>query len=154
MVIAGDHRVTDLGTKFLVRRDPGRLEVALVEGRVRFDAADAQAQSQSALLTPGDVVTATASTVFVHERAPHRACARTAWRRGVLVFDKTTLADAAREFNRYNRAETHHRRSGGRAAHDRRHISAPAMSEAFARVVRNVLGLHVENHGDEIVISR
>ena len=40
--MAGDHRVTDLGTKFVVRRDPRQLEVAVVQGRVRFDAPDKQ----------------------------------------------------------------------------------------------------------------
>ncbi len=33
MVVAGDHRIADLGTKFLVRKQPGKLEVSLVEGK-------------------------------------------------------------------------------------------------------------------------
>ncbi|HUJ04305.1 MAG TPA: FecR domain-containing protein [Rhizomicrobium sp.] len=151
VVIAGDRRVTDLGTKFLIRRDPGRLEVALMEGRVRVGAEGEK--SQSALLKPGDVITATASTVFLTEET-HTALARElSWRRGVLVFDKTPLADAAREFNRYNSVKII--------------IADPAVasmtidgtfpannSEAFARVVRNALGLRVERHGDESVIYR
>ena len=62
VVIASGHRVTDLGTRFLVRRDRDQLEVALLEGRVRFGAAGAHAQS--ALLTPGDDVVATAEFGF------------------------------------------------------------------------------------------
>ena len=40
MVMVGDRRVTDLGTAFLVRRDDSRMELAVVQGRVRFDAAE------------------------------------------------------------------------------------------------------------------
>lgn len=152
-VIAGDHRVTDLGTKFLVRRDPGRLEVALIEGRVRVGALDGKSQAQSAMLAPGDVITATASTVFVTKENHETLARELSWRHGVLVFDKMPLADAAREFNRYSRVKLI--------------IADPAVagltidgafpannSEAFARVVHNVLGLRVEKRGDENVIYR
>lgn len=151
VVIAGNHRVTDLGTKFLVRRDPGRLEVALVEGRVRFEAP--HSPSQSALLAPGDVVTATTSTMFVTRENSKSLASELAWRRGALVFDNMTLADAAAEFNRYNERKLI--------------IADPAVArltivgkfrtsdvEPFARVIRNVLGLHVEAKGNDIVISR
>ncbi|HEV2563009.1 MAG TPA: FecR domain-containing protein, partial [Rhizomicrobium sp.] len=37
VVMAEDGRVLDLGTKFLVRKDAKGLEVALLEGRVRFE---------------------------------------------------------------------------------------------------------------------
>lgn len=153
VVIAGDRRIIDLGTQFLVRRDPGRLEVALMDGRVRVGATDGQAQSQSALLVPGDVITATASTVFVTKEGRTALARELSWRHGVLVFDKTPLVDAAREFNRYNRQKLI--------------IADPAVasitidgtfpannSEAFTRVVHNVLGLRVERHGDEDVIYR
>jgi len=151
VVIAGNHRVTDLGTKFLVRRDPGRLEVALLEGRVRFEAP--RSPSQSALLAPGDVVTATTSTMFVTRETQKALTGELAWRRGALMFDNMTLADAAAEFNRYNQRKLI--------------IADPAVArltivgkfrttdvEPFARIIRNVLGLHVEAKGDDIVISR
>lgn len=150
-VIAGNHRITDLGTKFLVRRDPGRLEVALVEGRARFDAQ--HSQSQSAVLSPGDVVTATISTVFITHETSKSLSGQLAWRKGMLVFDNMTLADAAAEFNRYN---------GQKLV-----IADPAVASltivgkfrtddvaAFARIIRNVLGLKVEAKGDDFVISR
>ena len=38
--VAG-HKITDLGTKFLVRAGAGQLEIALMEGRARLDTADA-----------------------------------------------------------------------------------------------------------------
>lgn len=153
VVVAGDHRIADLGTKFFVRADPGQLEVALVDGRIRFGALDSKAQAHSAMLTPGDVITATASSVYVTKES-HMAIARElGWRRGVLEFDKTPLVDAAREFNRYNRKKLI--------------VADPAVasitidgtfpinnSAAFVRVIRNVLGLRVDQRGDEDVIYR
>ncbi len=149
VVYAGHHRVTDLGTKFLVRRDPGRLEVALIEGSVRFGAAANNAQS--ALLKPGDVATATPGTMFVGRESLKRLNNELSWRRGVLVFKHTTLAAAATEFNRYNRQQLI--------------IADPAAAGLtidgtfpvnnvgdFARLAEVVLGLKIENHGDEIVI--
>ena len=37
VVMLGEHRVTDLGTEFVIRRSAQRLEVAVVEGRALFD---------------------------------------------------------------------------------------------------------------------
>ena len=37
-VYAGGHRITDLGTKFLIREDDERTEVAVLAGRIKFDA--------------------------------------------------------------------------------------------------------------------
>jgi len=149
IVFAGRHRVTDLGTKFLIRRDPGRLEVALLEGRVRFGAASEQ--SQSALMVPGDVATATTGTMFVTREDARDLANQLGWRHGVLVFRHTTLAAAATEFNRYNRRQLI--------------IADPAAAsitidgtfptggvEDFSKLAQAVLGLHVESHGDEIVI--
>jgi len=105
IVMAGNHRVTDLGTKFSVRRDTGKLRVAVMQGRVSFDATDAQGASQVALLTPGDVATATANKISVHRASKKVLTLDLSWRHGALVFDNTSLADAATEFNRYNRQQ-------------------------------------------------
>ena len=153
IVMVGDHRITDLGTKFLVRRDTGSLEVAVVQGRVRFDSPAMRTPLKPALLAKGDMVRATASTIFItHENAAITQ-RELSWRRGVLVFDKTTLADAASEFNRYNR--------------DKLIIADPAVASMtidgtfpvnnvrlFAQVVHDVLGLRVESRADESVILR
>lgn len=153
IVMIGDHRVTDLGTKFLIRRDTGMLEVAVMQGRVRFDSPSMRTPLKPALLEKGDVVTATASTVFVTHENADAASKELSWRRGVLVFDKATLADAASEFNRYNR--------------EKLIIADPAVASMtidgtfptnnirlFAAVVHDVLGLHVESRADESVILR
>jgi transmembrane sensor len=153
IVIAGGDRVTDLGTKFFMRRDPGELEVALLEGRVRFGEADARPQAQTTLLAPGDVATASSNAMFVTQQPVKSLTNRLSWRRGVLVFDRTPLVDAAKEFNRYNRQKLV--------------IADPAAAgitidgtfptnnvEAFTDVAQHILRLHVEYRGNSILISR
>lgn len=153
VVMVGDHRVTDLGTKFLIRRDVERLEVAVVEGRVRFDAAGGPTQSKSALLAAGEDVVATPNTVFVTNRPVRKIAEELGWRRGVLVFDHTTLADAAAEFNRYNRRKLVV--ADSTVANIAIDGTFPTKDvEAFTDVVRHILRLHVESYEDEIAISR
>jgi transmembrane sensor len=148
-VIADNHRITDLGTKFVVRRDRGNLEVALVDGRVRVGNGGAQ----SALLAPGDDAVATATSLSVTKRDAQDITDRLAWRRGVLTFKYATLADAATELNRYNAKKLV--------------ITDPAVArlkiygtfqlrdvDVFARAARDVLGLHVKDDGNEILIER
>ena len=151
VVIASGHRVTDLGTRFLVRRDRDQLEVALLEGRVRFGAAGAHAQS--ALLTPGDDVVATAESVSTTHELPAALAGKLTWRRGVVVFKDTALADAVRELDRYNSQKL----VVADPAIAGRKISGTISTgdvDGFIRVVREVLGLHVQNDGNEVVITR
>jgi len=153
VVIAGDHRIVDLGTKFLVRRDARQLEVALVEGRAQFESSDAWTQEHSAVLLPGDVVVASANSVSVTRKPMQKLSAALGWRQGVLVFNYASLADAAAEFNRYNREKIV--------------ITDPAVARMtiagtfptngirlFGAAAQRVFGLSVERRGDEIVISR
>ena len=153
VVMVGDRRITDLGTQFVVRREPSRLKVAVMQGRVWFDPADRQQPSQSAMLTPGDVATVAANKMSVTHASPRVLAKGLSWRRGVLVFDNTTLADAAAELNRYNREQLV--------------IADPAIAsetiggtfrtddvEAFARVAKSALGLHIANNGAEMIVFR
>lgn len=149
VVYAGRHRVTDLGTKFLVRSDPGRLEVALLEGSVRFGAAASNAQS--ALLKPGDVATATTGTMFVAKEGLNKLANELSWRHGVLVFKHTTLAAAVTEFNRYNRQQLIVADPAAAALTIDGTFPVNDVGD-FAKLAQAVLGLDVENHGDEIVI--
>ncbi len=153
VVMVGSHRVTDLGTKFRVRRDPGRLQVSVMQGRVTFDTPDQGKLSPLAVLTPGDVAVATAKTISVTRESAQALTDQLSWRKGVLVFDRTTLAEAAAEFNRYNRDKLviaddsiARRAIGGTFPTDN--------LEAFIGVTQDLLGLHVKRNGHEIVISR
>jgi transmembrane sensor len=153
VVMASGHRVTDIGTKFMVRRNTASLEVAVVEGRVRFDAADKPIQSATTLLNPGDVAVASAGSLSVINKPARILSDELGWRRGVLVFNHTTLAEAAAEFNRYNREKlavfdpaVAHVTIGGTFQMDN--------IKDFVDLAQTVLGLRVEKRGDETVISR
>jgi transmembrane sensor len=152
-VMAAGHRVTDLGTKFLVRKDGAHLEVALVEGRARFESADASMQPHSAVLSPGDDVVATADSMAVAKKSARELTSELGWRQGVLVFRHTTLASAAAEFNRYNArklvvadtAAGHLTVVGTFRAND---------VAAFVDATQVLFGLRIVTRGDETVISR
>ncbi len=152
-VIAQGHRVTDLGTKFLVRADRGELEVSLVEGKARIDTADKTDQSHSAVLSPGDVAVASAGSLSVVRKSPTALATELSWQRGVLIFDNVTLAEAVGELGRYNRRKF----VIADPSIARRTIygAVPATDvDAFIRVARNVMGLKVEQKNGEIVFSQ
>jgi transmembrane sensor len=143
------HRVVDLGTKFVVRREPGKFEVSLVEGKAQLDGPG----NRQAVLLPGDVAVATEESLQVSKRPERVMADDLGWRRGVLTFNKTTLADAVAEFNRYN----HTKLAVADAATGKRRIygTFPTTDvEAFTRVVQAVFGLKVAKHGEETIISQ
>jgi transmembrane sensor len=152
VIFVGNHRITDLGTKFLVRRDTGRLEVAVEQGRVAFKASDEKAPLQAALLSRGDTVVATANSTVMAKISPAELANEMTWRRGVLIFTHTRLADAAAEFNRYNREKLIV--TDPVAANRMIGATFPVNDvERFARVARDVLGLRVIYRDQEIVIQ-
>jgi transmembrane sensor len=151
-VLAGEHRIVDLGTKFLVRRDESRFEVALTEGRAQLEEIGG-ARSSPTILAPGDVVVATANSVSARKKSVQALTKELGWRSGMLVFQNTPIADVAEELNRYN----HKKLIVADPAIARLTIGATIPTnglEAFTRVAREVFGLHVVDRGDEIVISR
>jgi transmembrane sensor len=150
-VITGKNVVTDLGTKFSIRRDGSHLEVALLDGRVRFGTASGAVQS--VLLTPGDTVTATADSIFVAKKPIATIADALSWRQGVLDFDNALLSGVAEEFNRYN--------------HEKIAVIDPAAAsvritgtfrtdnaDAFIGTVQRVFQLHVRKDGETVTISR
>jgi transmembrane sensor len=152
VVTAGRHKITVLGTKFLIREEAGRLEVAMLDGRVSF-ASGENTSVQSALLTPGDVLVATADGIAVTKETHRQLAGELGWRTGILVFRNTPLIDAARQYNRYNRekiviADTSAAEltiSGALPATD---------TQEFIHIAKKFFGLRIKNYGDEIVISR
>ena len=153
IVHAGGHRITDIGTQFLVRADSGRVEVSLIKGRAQFDFSDAQSNTPPTVLTPGDVAIVTSSALSVTHRSKSSLDEQSSWRRGILVFDRTTLADAAAEVNRYSSKKL--------VVVDPR-AAALTIGGTFptgnvrmiAEAVQDFYGLKFEDRGDEIVISR
>lgn len=150
VVLAAGHRVTDIGTKFVLRRDADRVEVSLIEGSARFESAH---QTQAPLLTPGDVAVATPDLVSVTRKSAIDLTSELSWRRNLLIFHHTTLADAATEYNRYNRNKIIiANRSAARLTMNG---TLPTDDvEAFVRLAQKFFDLRVERRDDEIVISR
>ena len=152
VVMAQGRRVVDLGTEFLVKSEPRRLEVALVAGRAQLDSPGDPAQ-EPAVLTPGDVAIATANAISVTAKTAKTLTDELSWRQGVLVFKYTTLADAAAEFNRYNTRKIV--------------IADPAAAKltivgtfpsndvsAFTDAAQAIFGLKIQNRPGEIAITR
>ncbi len=103
MVIASGHRIVDLGTKFTVRREARGLSVAVTEGRVQLETSDARGKPTT--LTAGQVALADAKSVSIEKKPADELSTELKWRTGLIEFRYTTLAEAAREFNRYNRTK-------------------------------------------------
>jgi transmembrane sensor len=115
LVRAGEHEVRALGTTFVVRYDARRTAVTLVEGKVSVSSLPAASTSlerldaaaralpppaEKTVLAPGQRL------VFAEGEAPKldepRIEALIAWRRGEVILDKTALAEAVAEMNRYD----------------------------------------------------
>ena len=153
VVIVGNHRVTDMGTKFFIRRDAARVEVALVEGHAQLDALNSPTRAPSIQMVPGDVVVASADRVETAKKPVATLSSDLSWRRGLLVFKHTTLGEAATEFNRYNREKlviadtvTAQLQIGGTFQSD-------SIAD-FAEVAKEVLGVRIEHQSNKTVISR
>jgi transmembrane sensor len=152
-VIVGDHAVTDLGTVFSIRRDADYLKVAVMDGRVGLASKDTLPQSQPLLLTRGDVAIATPDAISVTKSSEADLSNELGWRRGVLVFYHTSLADAVGQLNRYNREKI----VIADDAVGKRMVDGtfPANRvQPFVEVARAIFGLHVKKLENEIVISR
>lgn len=147
------HRITDLGTKFSIREEAGRVEVTLLQGRASIVSVRPNTQHHAAVLTPGDVAIATADTLSIEQRPRPTLAKELSWRRGLLVFDGARLKDVAAELNRYSREKiVVSDEQVGKLTID---ASVPTDDvHAFTRVARDVFGLHVQDKGNEILISR
>ena len=152
VVLAGNERVIDLGTKFTVRREPHRLKVAVMEGRVQLQSKTASGE-HSVALARGDVVVSAGGALPVVKKSEMQLEKDIAWRSGELVFEGATLADAAREFNRYN-TEKIVVAGTGVAGLTIGGKFAKNDTAAFAELAQHVLGLRVEHAGNIIVITR
>ena len=152
-VMAAGRRVTDLGTAFTVRNGKARVIVALVEGSARVDDLSAPKGSRSALLKPGDVAVATAESLSITKAPVGELESALSWRRGLLVFRHTTLAEAAAEFNRYNQQKLVIE-DAGTARMELRGTFRANDASAFARMAEAVMGVQVEFRGDDIVLHR
>lgn len=146
------HQVTDLGTKFDIRQDTSRLEVAVMEGQVSVSEM-AATSSQPLVLSKGDVMVAVAGSVSVIKKPEQRISKELSWRHGMLVFDDVPLSQAIAVLNRYSA----HRLVVADDATARIRVSATfptTGAKDFAELATSVLKLRLRKQGDETVISR
>lgn len=152
IVNVASRRVVDLGTKFLVRSKEDRFNVILVEGRARVDS-NGDSAPQSVILAPGDEVIATAHEITKVRRTPQDLGNELGWRRGVIIFQHTTLAEAVAEFNRYN--PTKIVIGSNAVAALRIDGTFPSdNSDSFVEIAQDILHLRVERRGDTVVITK
>jgi transmembrane sensor len=143
VVHAGSRLITVVGTQFSVRRDDDKVTVAVVQGRVRVEDTTPGASTASITVTPGDVAIGLGSSTMVVSKPVAAVEDKLTWRDGRLVFDGTSLAEVADDFNRYNRQQLL--------------ISDPSVAtirisgtfkasnvEAFVRLLKEAYGLKVE----------
>ncbi len=153
VVTVGKRRITDLGTKFLVRRGAEQVEIAVSQGRVRLEATDETRAFAPVELIKGEVVVANDKQIVVKTKTPKKLADELGWRHGVLIFDHTSLADAAREFNRYNE---------GKLIIEDPQVASLTIDGTFrsnnvglfARAAKDLLGLKIELRGADTVIAR
>jgi transmembrane sensor len=150
--MAAGQRVTDLGTEFSIRKETQGIEVALTQGRAKLESIGPSGIYRQATLKPGDVAIATQNAVSV-VKVPKRVLDnQLGWRRGVLIFNGTTLADAAAQFDRYNQRKLIVVGSASQLKIDG--TFAATDTAAFAAISKHILHLKTDEIGDEIVISR
>lgn len=152
MVNAAGRKIVDVGTKFLVRNGADHLEVTLFEGRVLLGAPDGSRMAPSKLAA-GDIAIATANATSIVKRPVGVLENEASWRQGVLVFHRTSLADAAAEFNRYN----DHKLIVADPDAAKLKIDGKFRTNdvaSFTEVAEDVLRLRIERQSNQTVMSR
>lgn len=149
VVHAGKQTVTVLGTKFSLLREGDKLRVAVLEGRVQVQA---EQSNRPTVLARADTALADAGNLLVTKVSPQQLSASLGWLQGKLVFNEISLAEAARQFNRYGSKQLVIKDAaaariliGG--------VFDAANVESFARLLHAGFGLQVQVEGEEIQIS-
>jgi transmembrane sensor len=142
-----------LGTSFIVRHDDIQdLSITLVEGRISVTPiTEPESPTPDAqILLPGQrLVISTNRTPTVDRPEINRL---TAWERGQVEFGDTTLADAAREMNRYSKThviiadpDIAKRRIGG--------IFTAGHTDEFVSFVTATFGVRAEHEAGDVVLN-
>ena len=151
-VVAGGRVVTVLGTKFSVHHRPDGVEVAVTEGKVRIDDETAPPAARQAVVDAGRIALVEEGAVLIAQADPETVARELSWRQGYIIFDRMRLADAAAEFNRYNRIRL--------IVDDPTITDIPVSGsfrsdnvDAFVRLFAEGFGLTVERDGENITLS-
>ncbi len=159
VVVAGDRKVVAMGTSFMIRRediDGAAFAITLMEGRVAIepiswpDALPSSVAPGLKLLSPGERLRFEGDSAGTLDAPSIDRI--TAWQRGQLIFEDTSLREAVAEFNRHG---SKHITVDGESAERLRvggvfRIGDPS---SFALAMANAYHLHIVNRGDEIILS-
>jgi transmembrane sensor len=149
VIHAGTQKVTVLGTKFSLLREGERLRVTVLEGRVQVQT---DPQSRPAVLQRDDTALADAGHVLVSRKSSQQLSASLSWLQGKLVFDQISLAEAAQQFNRYNRKQlVISDEAAGKIGIGG--VFDANNAEAFARLLHAGFGLEVQMGDTEIRVA-
>lgn len=160
VVFSGSVRVRAIGTQFNVSRDTDSTTVTVVKGRVavlRRDGSPAlmpqpvpQAPSLL-LLSAGEQATVTANAMTMPRHVDITLA--TAWLQRHLLFNSTPLPQVVRQFNRYNTRKLVVDDAGlndflvsG--------VFTSTNPDSLLRFLRAQPGMHVQDEGDKVLISR
>jgi transmembrane sensor len=159
VVVTGDRKVIALGTSFTIRREVPTgtaFAVTLLEGRVAVeplswpDALPTGVAPGLTILNPGERLRfERASAGSVDSPSIDKV---TAWQRGELIFDDTSLSQAAGEFNRYgptritiDSSTAGRVRTGG--------VFRIGDPSSFALAMANAYHLRIITRGNEIILT-
>lgn len=151
-VWVANKRVTDIGTKFIIRQEPAKLELSVIDGRVGVTGASDPHPEEGLRLSKGDVLVATANSASVTKEPAEALANEFSWLHGMLVFDNVPLSKVVAEFRRYSADKIVV--ADNKAAQTRVSATFPITGvNDFVQLAHRVLGLRVEHQGDETVIS-
>lgn len=146
-IAVGDETVTVLGTKFSVQKLETGIEVMVTEGRVQIE--ERAAEVPLTYVAGGQRALTSAGSVLVEKQDVAETQREMSWRTGRLDFADTPLSKVAAEFNRYN--ETKLVIADDAAAQIAIGGSFKSNNvDAFARLLRDGLGMEVVWHAEEI----
>lgn len=143
-VLAGDARVSALGTRFQVRREAGLIRVTLLEGRV-----EVVRNGERRILAPNQQASwNSAGAMEVSTVDPEMAAS---WLQGLLRFRATPLAQVIAEANRYS---THKLRLGDPtlAGVELSGVFTAGDNVSIASAASMILPVRAEVRGAEIVL--
>lgn len=159
VVRAGGREVIALGTQFVVRHDAGQAytAVTLVEGKVSIVPVDAASlpleidPSLATILEPGERITFDQGRKAEVDRPPLEKVI--SWKRGQIAFERTPLAQAIAEVNRYS---TRRIELADRGLSDLpvSGLFRTGDQENFVLALTSMYPIRAEERGDAIVISR
>jgi transmembrane sensor len=159
VVIIGSRKVIALGTRFEVRReDKGEpsFTVTLIEGRVAVEPLASpniipvEPMGAITLLAPGQRLHFAANAPDALDSPPIDKV--TAWQRGQLIFEDTSIREAAHEFNRYGKR----RLTIDASVSDKLRVGGVFRigdPESFANAMANAYALRIIESNDDIKIT-